>query len=104
MSVYCAVDFHVRRQTICYCDTADGEMHTHELHHQKDDLRSFYSQFSGEVIIGLEASGYSTWFVELLEKLGHQVWIGDATEIRRLARRLCCKKYFCYYFLWFAPQ
>ena len=54
MSVYCAVDFHARRQTICYCDTADGEMRTRELHHQKDDLRSFYSQFSGEVIVGLE--------------------------------------------------
>jgi transposase len=39
------------------------------------------------VIIGLEASGYSTWFAELLESLDHQVWLGDATEIRRRARR-----------------
>jgi transposase len=35
----------------------------------------------------LEASGYSSWFEEMLESLGHQVWVGDATEIRRLARR-----------------
>ena len=87
MPVYCGVDFHARQQTICYCDTADGEIHCRELHHQKDDLRAFYSQFSGEVIVGLEASGYTTWFEELLESLGHQVWLGDATEIRRLARR-----------------
>ena len=39
------------------------------------------------MIVGLEASGYSTWFVELLEGLGHRVLIGDATEVRRLARR-----------------
>ena len=36
---------------------------------------------------GLEASGYSAWFVGLLGGLGHQVWLGDASEIRRRARR-----------------
>jgi transposase len=34
-----------------------------------------------------KASGYSAWFEEMLEGLGHKVWVGDATEIRRLARR-----------------
>jgi transposase len=87
MTVYCGVDFHARSQTISYLDTAEGEVHSRELHHQKDDVRSFYQQLSGEVIVGLEASGYSSWFEEMLESLGHQVWVGDATEIRRLARR-----------------
>ncbi|MFP5264044.1 MAG: IS110 family transposase [Blastocatellia bacterium] len=35
----------------------------------------------------LEASGYSPWFEQMLEQLGHQVWIGDAAQIRRSARR-----------------
>jgi transposase len=87
MPVYCGVDFHARQQTVCYCDTADGEIQLSELDHQKDDVGSFYSQFTGEVIIGLEASGYSTWLVELLEGLGHQVLIGDAAEVRRVASR-----------------
>ncbi len=87
MTVYYGVDFHARCQTISYCNTAEGEVHRHELHHQKDDVRAFYQQLSGEVIVGLEASGYSSWFEEILESLGHQVWVGDATEIRRLARR-----------------
>jgi transposase len=87
MPGYCGVDFHVRQQTICYCDTADGTLHRRELNHQKDDVRSFYSQLKGEVVVGLEASGDSTWFIELLEGLGHQVLIGDASEIRRVARR-----------------
>lgn len=87
MTVYCGVDFHARSQTICYCDTTDGEVRRHELHHQKDDVRAFYQQLSGEVVVGWEASGYSSWFEQMLEGLGHQVWVGDATEIRRLARR-----------------
>ena len=87
MTVYCGVDFHARLQTVSFLDTSDGELHQQDLHHQKDDIRAFYSQFSGEVIVGLEASAYSRWFEQMLEELGHQVLIGDAAEIRRLARR-----------------
>jgi transposase len=87
MTTYCGVDFHARQQTVYHCDTADGVIRCQELHHKRDDVRGFYSQFAGDVIIRLEASGYSTWFIELLEGLGHQVWIGDATEVRRRARR-----------------
>lgn len=87
MTVYCGVDFHARTQTISYCDTTEGEVRRLELHHQKDDVRAFYQQLSGEVIVGFEASGYSSWFEAMLEGLGHQAWVGDATEIRRLARR-----------------
>ena len=87
MTVYCGVDFHARQQTICFCDTADGRVHLRELRHDRDDIRGFYARFAGNVIVGLEASGYSTWFVELLEGLGHEVWLGDAAEVRRRARR-----------------
>src|SRR6267378_1724711 len=85
--IYIGVDFHARQQTICYLTTEEGEVHTHELKHQdKTEVRAFYAQFSGQVVIGLEASGYSPWFEQLLEELGHEVWLGDATEIRRRAR------------------
>ena len=86
-TIYIGVDFHARQQTICYLTTETGEFVTHELKHQdKDEVRTFYSQFVGRVIVGLEASGYSPWFEQLLEDLGHEVWLGDATEIRRRAR------------------
>jgi transposase len=63
-------------------------MSTHELkHHNQAELRAFYGQFSGPVLVGLEASGYSPWFEQMLEELGHEVWLGDAIEIRRRARR-----------------
>ena len=86
-TIYIGVDFHARQQTICYLTTESGEVLTLELKHQdKDQVRAFYAQFSGRVIVGLEASGYSPWFEALLEELGCEVWLGDATEIRRRAR------------------
>lgn len=84
-TVYCGVDFHARTQTIAYCDSANGEIQLAQLDHRKDDVRGFYSQFTGEVIVGLEAGGYSWWFEAMLEELGHTVWIGHAAEIRRRA-------------------
>jgi transposase len=85
--IYNCVEFHARQQTICYLTTDNGEILFHQLKHQdKDAVRAFYAQFSGHVIVGLEASGYSPWFERLLEELGYEVWLGHATEIRRRAR------------------
>src|ERR1035441_8016008 len=33
-------------------------------------------------LVGVEACGNSQWFAELLQRLGHEVWIGDAAQIR----------------------
>ena len=85
--IYIGVDFHARQQTICYLKTETGELVISELKHQdKEQLRAFYQRFPGPLIIGLEASGYSPWFEAMLEQLGHEVWLGDASEIRRRAR------------------
>ncbi len=87
MTVYCGVDFHTRQQLIKWCDTRDGEIKEQRLFHDSlDDVRTFYSQFTGEVCIGIEACGYSEWFERILQDLGHEVWVGDATKIRRRAR------------------
>jgi len=86
-AIYIGVDFHARQQTICYLKIETGELVITELKHQdKEQVRAFYQQFQGLVIVGLEASGYSPWFETMLEQLGHQVWLGHATEIRRRAR------------------
>jgi transposase len=87
MTVHIGVDLHARQQTLSYVDTSDGELHRRELHHRRDDVRRFYEQFAGEVIVGVEACGYTQWFEELVEDLGHTLLVGDAAEIRRLARR-----------------
>jgi len=88
MAVYIGVDFHARRQTVSYLTTEDGEIHQLELHHEnKAEVRAFYGQFADEVIVGFETSGYAYWFEEMLEELGHQIWVGDPAEIRLLAKR-----------------
>src|SRR5215510_187585 len=85
--IYIGVDFHARQQTICYLKIETGELVISELQHQdKEQVRAFYQQFQGPVIVGLEASGYSLWFEAMLEQLGCEVWLGHATEIRRRAR------------------
>jgi transposase len=87
MTLYIGVDIHARQQTLSYLDTSDGSTGQVELSHERDDIRGFYSKFQGEVIIGIEACGYTNWFEELMEQLGHKLLVGDAAEIRRLARR-----------------
>src|SRR5439155_2138274 len=44
--------------------------------------QQFYQALSGAALIGMEATGNSQWFVELVEDLGHEIWIGDAAQIR----------------------
>ena len=75
------------------CASTDGELPGHDGWDYRaaspaaDDIRAFYKQFQGAVIVGIEACGYTNWFEELMEELGHQLLVGDAAEIRRLARR-----------------
>jgi transposase len=87
MAIYCGVDFHARQQVVAWCNTNDGEIQITKLDHADlNKVRAFYAAFSDEVIVGIEATGYSQWFEDLLFELKHQVWIGNATEIRKRAR------------------
>jgi len=87
MTLYIGVDIHARQQTLSYLDSEDGTTGQVVLDHEVDDVAGFYGKFQGEVIIGIEACGYTNWFEELMERLGHKLLVGDAAEIRRLARR-----------------
>jgi transposase len=87
MPIYCGVDFHARQQVVAWCDASDGEIRITKLDHTDlEKAREFYSAFSGQVIVGLEASGYTQWFEDLLFELKHEVRIGNAAEIRKRAR------------------
>ena len=32
--------------------------------------------------VGIEATGHTRWFERMLAELGHELWIGDAAQIR----------------------
>ena len=75
-------DFHPSWQQIAVFDSATGEINEHKLVNGTGEAERFYRQLPGPALIGMEASGNSHWFQELLEQLGHEVWIGDAAQIR----------------------
>src|SRR5437879_8470137 len=87
MVVYIGVDLHVRTQTVCWMNTADGEIHQHTLDHRRDDLRAFYAQFTAPAAVGIESSGYALWFHQLIEQAGHRLLVGDASALRQFAPR-----------------
>ena len=50
--------------------------------HATGEAEQFYRQLGAPALIGMEATGNSQWFIELVEDLGHEIWIGDAAQIR----------------------
>jgi len=75
-------DFHPSWQMISWLDKESGEAGERKLMHGSGEARVFYEGLAGPVLVGLEATGNSHWFVDMLRDIGHEVWIGDAARIR----------------------
>jgi transposase len=75
-------DFHPSWQQVSWVDTETGDCGERKLVHVGDEAREFYQQLRSTVLIGMEATGNSQWFIELVEDLGHTILIGDAAQIR----------------------
>jgi len=75
-------DFHPSWQQVSWLDSETGETGERNLVHAAGEAKTFYGQLAGPVLIGMEATGNSQWFIELVQDLGHEVWIGDAAQIR----------------------
>src|SRR5213075_2993385 len=69
-------DFHPSWQQVSWLDTETGETGEQKLVHAEGQAQQFYQALSGAALIGMEATGNSQWFVELIEDLGHAIWIG----------------------------
>ena len=76
------VDFHSRFQQIAMVDTESGELVEGRLDHRDGEAQKFYTGLQRPVRVGMEATGYAQWFERMLAKLGYELWIGDAAEIR----------------------
>src|SRR5712671_7695692 len=75
-------DYHPSWQQICWLDTATGETEERKLEHASGEAEKFYRGLPGHALIGMESTGNSQWFVEMATTAGHDVWIGDAAQIR----------------------
>lgn len=82
-------DFHPGLQELALLDTETGRRRGQWLSHAfgPEPVRQFYSGLAQPVRVGLEASGYSQWFEEMLEELGIELWVGDPAQIRKRAPR-----------------
>jgi transposase len=75
-------DYHPRWQQVAWFDTETGEIGEQKLVNGDGEAERWYRQLPVPSLIGLEATGNSQWFLDLLNQLGHEVWVGDAAEIR----------------------
>jgi transposase len=75
-------DFHPSWQQVSWLDRTTGETEDAKLVHAPGEAEKFYRQFPAPALIGMESTGNCQWFVDLLARLGHEVWIGDAAKIR----------------------
>jgi transposase len=75
-------DFHPSWQQVSWVDTKTGETGEQKLVHAAGEAKTFYQQLAAPALIGMEATGNSQWFIELVQDLGCEIWIGDAAQIR----------------------
>ena len=75
-------DFHPSFQQVAILDTSTGEVGELKLRHGGGEAERFYRELEAPVLIGMESVGNTLWFERLMEQLGHELWIGDASQIR----------------------
>jgi len=75
-------DFHPAWQQVAVLDDETAEIEELKLSHEDGAAERFYRSLSAPALVGVEASGKSQWFLDLLQRLGHEVWLGNAAEIR----------------------
>src|SRR5215472_6779199 len=75
-------DFHPGWQQVAVLNPETGEVQERRLVNGDGEAERFYRQLSGPALVGMEASGNTQWFEEMLQGMGHEVWIGDAAKIR----------------------
>ncbi len=75
-------DFHPGWQQVAVFDPETGEVQEKKLSNGDGEAERFYCKLPAPSLIGIEASGNTQWFEEMVQRLGHEVWIGDAAKIR----------------------
>jgi transposase len=75
-------DFHPSWEQVAWLNMETGETAEQKLVHGEGEAEQFYRELATPALIGLEATGNCHWLLDLLRDLGHEVWVGDAAEIR----------------------
>lgn len=74
-------DFHPSFQMVAICEQETGEVREARLQHL-EEARQFYAALPSPARVGMECCGHSQWFERMLAAQGHELWLGDAAQIR----------------------
>src|SRR5205807_7358743 len=80
-------DFHTRFQKLATVDAEIGEITKRRLEHGNGEARAFYATLRGPAHVGTEATVNAQWFERLLQEYHHELWVGDAAQIRGCGSR-----------------
>lgn len=75
-------DFHTRSEQIAMLDSETGEVIERRLEHENGEAKKFYEGLKEPALVGIESTGYTRWFAEMLAELGHELVVGEAGKIR----------------------
>jgi transposase len=75
-------DFHTRFEQVAMLDTESGEVVEKRLDHESGEARRFYEGLKEAALVGIESTGSTRWFAEMLAELGHELAVGEAGKIR----------------------
>jgi len=67
---------------VSWLDTETGKSGERKLVQAEGDAARFYRQVPALALIGMAATGNCHWLVDLVAELGHELWVGDAAQIR----------------------
>jgi len=81
-------DLHARQQTLAMLETTTGEVVNRTLLHEGNHVREFYSTLPRPVLVGIEATGSTQWFLRLLDELGIDCQVGHPATIRAAEPRM----------------
>ena len=88
-----------RQQTSAILDTETGVLEERVLENAGNTVRDFYLSFEKLVRVGIEATGWMQWFLQLMEELDIECQVGHPAKIRSCeprnqkliaATRSCC--------------
>ena len=75
-------DLHTRSEQIAMLDTETGEFEEKRLEHEDGEAQRFYAGLKEPALVGIESTGYTRWFADMLAELGHELVVGEAGKIR----------------------
>jgi transposase len=75
-------DFHSRYQQIAAMNLETGELVERRLCHEGTEVQEFYASLPCGSRVGVESTTSALWFAAILQRCGHELWVGDAARIR----------------------